>query len=102
MKIDTRYSLAVIALTLLGSGCANQPQQAGQAPVVQSTVVAATAPATPVAAKNDDPLECEYVVPTGSMIRKWFCLTASDKAWLEQRGMASDYHRSGVWTSISF
>jgi hypothetical protein len=47
MKIDTRYSLAVLVLALLGAGCANEPQQTGQAAAVQPAKVAATSPLLP-------------------------------------------------------
>lgn len=78
MKIDTRYSLAVLVLALLGAGCANEPQQTGQAAAVQPAKVAATSPAAPFALYADDPLECWYLIPAGSVVHKWVCFNASE------------------------
>jgi hypothetical protein len=84
MNIDTRYSLAVIVLVLLGASCAGEPQQAGQAVAVQPTRVSAAASAALTAASmpaNDSPIKCAYVVPNGTMIRELVCITASKKVF---------------------
>ena len=71
---------AVIFLASLGAGCADQPQQAGQAQVAQSPPVAAAAPVVPAAFNDENPLVCEYLVPAGTTAHKWICFTASQTA----------------------
>lgn len=83
MKIDTRYSVAVIVLALLGAGCADEPRQTGQA-TVQSTKVAAITPAAPAAANDDHPVGCVYGVVTGTMIHKWICPITSQNGCTAQ------------------
>jgi hypothetical protein len=69
--------LAVTVLALLGAGCVDEPQRAGQTATVQSTPVSMIVPAPP-AAGSDGRLECEYLVPAGTTTHQWFCFMDDD------------------------
>jgi hypothetical protein len=79
-------SMAMMLLPLLGAGCTDEPQQAGQTAAFQSTKVAAAAPAALAAAHGDDPVECKDVVSTGMMVHKKICYAARQRAeWQAER-----------------
>ncbi len=68
--------MAMMLLALFGAGCADEPQQQAQL-AARSTKVAATAPATPAAVNDVDPVNCVYAIPNGTMIHKWMCPTVA-------------------------
>jgi hypothetical protein len=74
--------LAVTVLALLGAGCADEPQQAGQTATVQSTPASIIVPAPPTVVSGDGQLECEYLVPAGTATHKWFCFMADEDVTL--------------------
>jgi hypothetical protein len=83
MEIGIRPLLAVMAVALLGAGCDAVPdtrpdaQPAGL--TAPDTTVANAHAATINPGSDDEEVECETEVATGTMMPKKFCISASQK-----------------------